>query len=214
MKITRAKCRAVAFTAASLSLALASTTAHADVSCFCKVTTQAYGDSQPQNILGANLLLDLGVVATYGGIATENKRDSCRTTCSSVAASNPNFNNPQFWLGKISCGAKIAAYSAVGPKDKYGRAQSPTQSNLINGLQCCTSPAKITCAAGAAPDVNGPGNKDCKRVWCTGPAATQPPNNTLLGTWGFSWGNQIINWENPTSFTPAATYVLGNPLCS
>ena len=198
-----------------LAAAFTPSVAWADVSCFCKVTTQSYGDTTPgpQNILGANLLLDLGVVATYNNPVTENKRDSCRNTCSQVAANNANFNNPQYWLNKVSCNAKVAAYSAVGANDKYGRAQTPNHPNLINGLRCCTKPASITCASGAAPDTNGPGTKDCKRVWCTGPAATQPPNNTLIGTWGFTWGNQVIQWENPTSFTPAATYVFGSPQC-
>lgn len=181
-------------------------------SCFCKVTFQSFGDTQPSSIQGSNLLLDLGVVATYS-INNENNRQQCRNKCSSVAATNSNFNNPQYWLPKIQCNVKIAAYSAVGTST-YSRAQTPTHANLLDGLKCCTSPARIVCAPGASADTNGPGNKDCKRVWCTGPMSPQPPNNTLLGTWGFTWGNQVINWENPTSFTPAATHVFGHPDCS
>lgn len=133
--------------------------------------------------------------------------------CSQVAASSNIFNSPQYWLPKIQCNVKIAAYSAVG-NSAYTRAQTPTHQYLIDGLKCCSSPERITCAPGAAVDKNGPGNKDCKRVWCTGPISPQPPNNTSVGAWGFTWGNQVINWESPTSFTPAATHVMGHPACS
>lgn len=193
-----------------------STAAQADpwgaASCYCKVAYTSYGDQNPVSILGSNLLHDFGVIFTFSENGAIN-REACRVFCADKAVNASIFNDPQYWLPKVQCNRMFAAYSALGTST-YKHAQAPTHPNLVQGLKCCTRQASITCHPGASADTNGPGNKDCKRVWCTGTISAQPPNNTAVGAWGFTWGNQIINWETPASFTPAATLVFGDPQCS
>ena len=164
--------------------------------CFCKVSMVNL--TNVQSASGVCLDLTNTVNTTYSGAFQENEdnRNDCNTRCTDATA-NITAAQKQT-IADCACssglanGSPLRSYSAVGTK-KYKSAQYVGQ--LVN------TPAVIktvcTCPAGWASNMSNvvggvTADGKCKKeVGACISITPLPPNGTLIGNWGFTWGNTI-----------------------
>ena len=143
-----------------------------------------------------NRVLDWGEIHSYNNPPTQNKEKDCQARCSAQAAQDSSFNNDNFWCAKAAKAGqtRVVAYAKIGTRD-----WQVVQTKYVN---CCQTGGGITCPQGWLPDGNGPGPNKCKKMVCALQEAPLPPNNTLIGNWGFTWGNGIWMWGKATTIEP------------
>ncbi|HWS90696.1 MAG TPA: hypothetical protein VN282_27250 [Pyrinomonadaceae bacterium] len=162
--------------------------------CYCRVA--AFQGDEVAKV--SSPIIDYGVIKTYTGPfpQNDNNRKDCCAECSKKAAQDSRFTNPDNLCNMINRGFsdRVVAYCAVGTKN-YSICQTTF-------AKCCATGGDITCPQGWLADSNGPGNNKCKTLACKLSTPPFPPNNTLIGTWGFTWGDGIWKWGPATSITP------------
>lgn len=138
-------------------------------------------------------LQDFGSLCRYPDIAT-GKDNHCGNLVAQkaleVEASLKSQAGAARLCQQLGAGShKIQAFSVVGVNHNTGQ---DCQSNRDIGTLVCEQ--VCTCPGGDWTfDANGPGTKDCKRLACL-VSGTEPPNNTPISDWGFTWGSGIWEW--------------------
>ena len=146
----------------------------------------------------SSIVFDLGDIAVYNDPINPQKdanQANCESKCSTAVHDLVQSHKDELCqrIGKVGSD-KVKGYASVGTR-KYRICQT-------EGYRCCAIPGTLTCPGGWDPDWNGPGNNKCKRTACTLHSPPFPPNNTLIGTWGFTWGNAIIQWGPANAVVP------------
>ena len=181
--------------------------ARADAHCFCSLAWQDNTNYKGSPTKG--WIWDSGALATYKGPNQQGdaNQTDCNTKCTGVCRNMTKEQAAQLACDHgVPSGAQLTCWSKVGTKEwKTAQGFPGTLINTpaVNQTTC-------TCPAGTVNDawINGgtiqPGHK-CTFVACdhynTYPANTYPPNNTPVGTWGWTWGAFIAQWVQPTCKT-------------
>jgi hypothetical protein len=187
----------------SLSFVLASASeAKAEATCFCKISKENLTNSKS----ASGVLLDLtsNVGKTYttsiknGFEQSDKNQTDCNTRCTTAAASYTGQQSiaAQACAAGAPNGTVVRAWSAVGTKEYKTAQQIGTLTNIAAVTQ-------QVCPAGSlANSTNQPGvttDGYCKKQINTCPLPVYPPNGTQIGTWGFTWGNGVYQFVQPTT---------------
>jgi hypothetical protein len=178
----------LAFAVAPPQPASASVTAH----CFGEAAVYA-GDS----LSGINNpIIDFGPLESYTIQFGHNK--DCADKVSAAAASNSNFNNKTWLCQQIQHQGqyRVTAYAKVGTLN-WSVAQSIFVT-CTGGVQTCT------CPTGWSGD-----NGRCAKAACQHGIHPSPPNDTKIGTWGFTWGDAFYAYG--TTANGGAAHCVTSP---
>jgi hypothetical protein len=133
-----------------------------------------------------NRIIDFGEVASYATQIGHNK--DCEDKVSAAAALDSNFNNKTWLCQQIQHQGqyRVTAYAKVGTLN-----WSVAQSIFVTcsgGVTTCTCPVGWS---GDNPSITGgvTTNGRCAKAACQHGIQPSPPNDTKIGTWGFTWGN-------------------------
>jgi hypothetical protein len=162
--------------------------------CFCVVS---YNNLTNQhNATGVCLNLREVINHSYGGLnpQSEANRNDCNARCTNAAVALSAGQKQE--IANCACGANVGngtpirAYSAVGVK-AYKTAQ---QIGVLVNTPAVTN-TTCTCPTGWYANAPITPNSKWNKALCGPMTATlAPPNNTQLGTWGFTWDNYIYVW--------------------
>lgn len=181
--------------------------ARADAHCFCSLACEDNTNYKGSPVKG--WLWDAGSLATYSGPFQQGDANQtrCNTLCTDKIAAIWNAQN----AASLACGHGCADGSAIRGWSKVGTREwksAQMVGTLVNTP--AQTQTRCTCPAGSRNGdwVDGgpvPVGTRCAAVVCdrypTIPAGSYPPNNTQLGTWGFTWGTFIAQFVNATCTT-------------
>jgi hypothetical protein len=167
----------------------------ASASCFCKLSCVDL-----TNIHTASMVVkDYGVLFTFHGPNPQNStnQNKCNTMCTNKAAPDTGSQAVATAACNLGCpnGSTVKAWSAVGNMS-YDTAQyigTLVNTPAVTQAKC---PTGWTCN-GCSPQVDGGITSDgkCKKVACIANTITpNPPDGTLIGSWGFTWGASFQAW--------------------
>ena len=166
--------------------------ANAKANCFCQAACQDNTGHKAGSVKG--YLRDITVVGSYSGVGqqSDTNQTACNTECTTEAAKISKATLAQQACQKgCASGSPIMAWSKVGTREwKSAQGYGALQSSPANTV--------YTCPAGwfsNTTNIEGgqTGDGKCKKKSGDNTTVTPlPPNGTPLGTWGFTWGTEII----------------------
>lgn len=191
-----------------------------DATCYCKITytnltglTSASGVCQ--DLTGT-------VNKSYSGLDQQSdaNQTDCNTRCTGAASS---YTGSQA-IAACACAAGVVSGTAVRAWSAVGMKEYKT-SQQIGVLKNTPKVTKTvwTCPAGWLANntnVNGGvtwGATGCKKLACRPNTITPlPDNGTLIGTWGFTWGNECYAFGSTANGGAATsvTTVVSPAVCS
>lgn len=184
----------------AIAFFIATPRAHANATCFCKITYSDLNGIQTAN----SVLLDLtnAIGHSYGGISpqSENNQSNCKGRCYDAAAQY--IGQPSVAAAACAAGAPngvpIRAWSAVGTRT-YRLARGIgvlINTPAVTNQSCwCPSGSLANSTNQQGPTTDG----KCKKHVGTINASPLPPNGTPIGSWGFTWINGIWQWVAPSA---------------
>lgn len=197
--------------------------AEAKATCFCKISM----DNMEGHTYSSGVCNDLTPTAnmTFTGPFQQglDNQQKCNNRCAEII---PPFINSQSVataccaLGAPS-GTAIHAYSAVGQKQYWGvptlipYSATPT---LIGTLTNSPAVTQAKCPAGWLGNLNVDGgvtiDGKCKKLSGTMSITPLPPNGTAIGTYGFTWGNEVWAWGTQANGGAAVITTITAAVCS
>ncbi len=174
----------------------------AEAHCFCKITFSDLEGIQTANSVILDLTGEVG--KTYRGVnpQREENQSGCNSRCRDTSAKY--IGRPSIAAAACASGAHngtpVEAWSAVGT-GKYRAAR------LIGVLVNKPAVTQTTCVCppgSVGNSSNQPGgttDSKCKQKVGTITATPRPPNGTPIGTWGFTWLDEIWQYVSPSCTT-------------
>jgi hypothetical protein len=182
-------------TAAVLGTPAAYSNAPLKATCFCKVSgANLQGQTNVQSYF-LELTGEVNTSYTGFGQQNEDKQFNCKQRCQKVVDSYDKYT-----IASAACaagvphGAQIGGWSAVGTN---GYIQARTVGTLTNTPAAFESVLTCQCPANWLSNLtNVPGGMTsdikCKKLaYKPINISPLPPDGTQVGTWGFTWGDEV-----------------------
>lgn len=182
--------------------------------CFCKISK----DNLVGNKSATGVIKDLtGEVNKTFLWQGSGQQDTCQSLCSTAAEKYEK--NQSIAASACAAGAQdftqIIAYSAVGTMEYRGAREIGTLQHILPVTQTtCTCPS--TWYSDMNNVLGGVTTTKCKKLACKPIGiAPLPPNGTPVGSWGFTWGNELWAYgSNANGGAPTCVTVTVYPeLC-
>lgn len=193
--------------------------AEAKATCFCKISKDNLAGHTSSSGVCQDLTSQIG--KTYSGVYQQHQDNQidCNDRCKQAVMPlihSQSVANACCAIGAPS-GAAIYAYSAVGTKVYW--LVPPDGSLPIGNLTNSPAVTQAKCPAGwlaNMTNVNGGVTADGKCKKFSGPISITPlpANGTQIGTYGFTWGNQVWAWGTQANGGAAVITTITPAVCS
>lgn len=186
----------------------------ASATCFCKMSSDNL--SGQSGSTGIVMEITGEINHTYSGMNPQNNynQEDCRNRCRDTAAGY--FKSPA--VAAAACAAGVAhntyirAFSQVGVKAfKEAHAIGVLNNTPPQTVTTCTCPAgwynNANVLGGITPDGR------CKKLAGKSIGISPlPPDGTAIGSWGFTWGDELWAYSTPQNGgAPACITVVNAP---
>jgi hypothetical protein len=173
--------------------------------CTCVASTASWN---------SGIVHNYGVIATYP-ITVLNPAKRCSDACSDLVSDKKDIEDATAlcaqldWVSPQGCVRGRGYIGALGTKNADGTAGKLVCTAPVDAVTQQKCPKGWVCN-GCDPQVDGGVTTDgkCKQAACGPNHFPPPPNWTLIGEWGFTWGNYFYAWGSDANGGSAITTII------